>query len=167
MDIILRRAQHFADNYFMDGVAQYEELLNPAKREANSFNNPMDKIKYLSFLLVRNNKYYAEHKLECKDPEHCRYNFGYENISYYLTQELNSLGIHFNDDTFTEKEKDQADEKLDQILKDLNDIKLGQQVIYEDLTNEINELREVYFLGKKKWYQLFIGKTIDMVAGEL
>jgi hypothetical protein len=118
----------------------------------------------LNFLLDRNNNDYADHKPRCQDPENCRYNYAYENIAYYLTHELNRLGVHFNDDTFTQEDKEQAHSKLDQILKGLNDIKFSQQVIYEDLSKEINELKDLYFLGKKKWYQLFIGKSVDMFA---
>lgn len=148
----------------MGGVSRYEEVLDAAKSDVYGIDNPADKIKYLNFILDRNNKDYAKHKLVCQNPENCSHNYAYGSIEYYLTQELNRLGVHFNDDTFTEEEKEQAETKLDKILRDLNDIKLGQQVIYEDLTKEINELRDLYFLGKKKWYQLFIGKSIDMVA---
>lgn len=163
MDIILEKAKRFADNYFRD-ASKYEELLSSAKDKVFDIDNSLDKIKFINFILDRNNSDYEKHKPQCTDPDNCRYNYGYENIAYYLTQELNRLGIHFNDDTFTDEERENADSKLDQILKDLNEVKLGQQVIYEDLTKEINELRELYFLGKKKWYQLLIGKSVDMVA---
>lgn len=38
-------------------------------------------------------------------------------------------------------------------------------MLYEDLLKEINELKDLYFLGKKKWYQLLIGKSVEMAAG--
>ncbi|OLY93655.1 hypothetical protein SAMN05444008_114134 [Cnuella takakiae] len=164
MDIILKKAKQFTDRYFLGGVSHYQDIIDAAKNDVYDIDNPADKIKYLNFILDRNNKDYAEHKPVCQNPENCSYNYTYETIAYYLTQELNRLGVHFNDDTFTEEEKEQAESKLDKILKDLNELKLGQQVIYEDLSKEINELRDLYFLGKKKWYQLFIGKSVDMVA---
>lgn len=43
-------------------------------------------------------------------------------------------------------------------------MKHGQQIIYEELTDEINELKNLLFLGKKKWYQLLVGKSVEMVA---
>ena len=163
MDIILEKAKRFADNYFQN-PSRYEELLSSAKDKVYDIDNPLDKIKFINFLLDRNNADYEKHKPKCSDPENCRYNYAYENIAYYLTQELNRLGVHFDEDTFTEEEKGSAESKLDKILKDLEEVKLGQQVIYEDLTKEINELRELFFLGKKKWYQLLVGKSVDMVA---
>ncbi len=112
MDIILKKAKEFADNYFMNSVAQYEELLDAVKSEVYGIDNPLDKIKYLNFLLDRNNTDYAEHKPRCPDGKNCRYNYAYENIAYYLTQELNRLGVQFNDDTFTAEEKDKQNQNL-------------------------------------------------------
>lgn len=40
----------------------------------------------------------------------------------------------------------------------VQNIQQGQEVIFE----EFIELRELFFLGKKKWYQLLIGKSFDM-----
>lgn len=163
MDIILENAKRFADNYFQS-VLKYEQLLSSAKDKVYAIDNPLDKIRFINFLLDRSNADYKKHKRECTEPQNCRFNYAYENIAYYLAQELKRLGVHFNDDTFTEEEKESAESKIDLILKDLNQVKIGQQVIYEDLAKEINELRELYFLGKKKWYQLFIGKSVDMVT---
>jgi hypothetical protein len=42
MDIILKKAKEFADNYFMNGVTQYEELLNAAKKEVYGIDNPLE-----------------------------------------------------------------------------------------------------------------------------
>ena len=42
---------------------------------------------------------------------------------------------------------------------------MGQQIIYDDLSAELQELKDFYILGKKKWYQLFLGKTAEMVIG--
>ena len=39
--------------------------------------------------------------------------------------------------------------KLDKILSDLQTLKNGQQIIYEDLKEEIESLKELYILGKK------------------
>lgn len=165
MDIIIKQANRFTENYFNGGVSHYEEILDAAKEKVYNIDNPLDKIKFLNIVLEKKNSEYEKHKPVCGDPENCSKNFAYENISYYLTQELNRLGIHFNDDTFTDAEKQQAESRLDKILSDLNGLKIGQQIIYEDLTKEINELKDLYFLGKKKWYQLFIGKSAEMVAG--
>jgi len=164
MDIILKQANRFADNYFNGGVSRYQEILDSATDKVSAIDNPLDKIKFLNVVLEKNNSEYKKHKPVCVDPENCSKNFAYENIAYFLTQELNRLGVHFNGDTFSDIEKQEAESKLDKILSQLVDLKMGQEIIYEDLTKEINELKDLYFLGKKKWYQLLIGKSAEMVA---
>ena len=77
---------------------------------------------------------------------------------------MEGLDVVVNEDTFTVEKKNKSDEKLDQILNQMEELKLGHQIIYDDLINEINELRELYFLGKKKWYQMLAGKIVDMTV---
>ncbi|MDB0037920.1 hypothetical protein N9F08_01010 [bacterium] len=43
-------------------------------------------------------------------------------------------------------------------------MKDGQQVMYDDLIQEIEELKKWYILGKKNWKALFGGKITEMVA---
>jgi hypothetical protein len=164
MDIIVKQANKFSDNYFNGGIFKYEELLKATRNKVNEIDNTFDKIKFLNVVLEKNNSEYEKHKPDCSDPDNCRYNFAYESISYSLMQELNRLGVNFNDDTFTDIEKKETESKLEKILSDLNELKAGHQIIYEDLAKEINDLKELYFLGKKKWHQLLIGKGVDMVA---
>ena len=49
-------------------------------------------------------------------------------------------------------------------MSKIEELKLGHQIIYDDLLHEINELRELYFLGKRKWYQILAGKFVDMTV---
>lgn len=163
MDIIVKQANRFVENHIMYGL-QYKETLSSAKSKVNEIDSKLDKIKFLNVLLEATNNEYAKHLPNCGDLENCTKNFAYETIQYFLTQELNRLGVNFNDDTFSKNEKQEAESKIEEILSSIEQLKHGQQIIYEELTNEINELRDLLFLGKKKWYQLLIGKSVEMVA---
>ena len=164
MDIIIKKAEQFAKQHLSRTVQGYQEVLDIAKRQAYEIDNKGDRIKYLTYLLEQNNKAYSGHLPKCTNPIDCPENYGHESIAYFLKQELNRLGVHFDDDTFTISEMNQSESKLDQILRDLLELKNGQQIIYEDLLKEINEMRDLYYLGKKKWYQLLLGKSTDMVV---
>ncbi len=164
MDIILERANRHAKNHFRhDTVPHHKGTLESVNEELDSIDSILDKIKFINVIIEANNKTLIVHKLKCANPK-CTQDFEHGNIQYFLTQELNRLGVHLNEDTFTDEEKEKSESKLDQILKSLNDLKMGQEIIYEDLLKEINDLRELYFLGKRKWHQLFLGKCVDMVA---
>jgi hypothetical protein len=164
MDIIKETAKRFGENYLRGGFTKYQDFLDSATKNLSNIDSPTDKIKFVNKLLEINEFEYGKHKPVCTDPTGCPQNYAHETVTYYLNQELCRLGVILNDDPFTSEEKVNAESKLDQILRDLNEVKIGQHIIYEDLTKEINELRELYFLGKKKWYQLLIGKSVDMVA---
>lgn len=162
MDIITKIAKGLANRYLIGNFDEHKELLNSVKDELYNVDNPIDKINFINIILDRNKSEYEKHKLVCKNPMTCPQNYAHENVTYFLSQEINRLGGNSNKDNFTEDEKLQAESKIDQILKDLNEVKFGQQIIYDDLKKELNELRDLYFLGKRKWYQMFTGKIIDM-----
>lgn len=65
---------------------------------------------------------------------------------------------------FTIDEMASMSEKLDSVLKDLETLKAGQEIIWTDMVNELNELKSHFKLTKKNWKQLFAGKLMDMVA---
>lgn len=161
MDFIKRKAKDFTDEHFLEGIASADKLVQEARNEILNIDNKSDKIKFLNLVLEKNNLDYLAHLKVCTNKEECPANFSYEKITYYLSQELARLGIQIDEDTFTKEEKEATESKLDQILKELNELKLGQQIIFE----ELNEMRELYFLGKKKWYQLLVGKGVEMAAG--
>ena len=63
-------------------------------------------------------------------------------------------------------------DKIDELLERLKKLELGQQVIYDDLEEELQQLKElVSVLGRKDWRQMLLGKLIDAglgsVAGEV
>jgi|GEM_PF-1278696 len=67
-------------------------------------------------------------------------------------------------DPFTFEEMHAADAKLDAILEELQKLKAGQEVIWTDIREDIEELKNLYSLGKKNWRQLLLGKIAEMVA---
>lgn len=165
MDIITKLANKFVQRRLHGRITKYAEIIEAARVQLYDIDEELDKIKFLRIILEGNNEIYDEHKPNCTSPDTCPINFAHESIAYFLAQELARLGVKLNEDTFTLEEKESADSKLDKILKDLEELKVGHQIIYDDLQNELSELKELYFLGKKKWHQLFTGKCVEMVSG--
>jgi hypothetical protein len=65
---------------------------------------------------------------------------------------------------FTVDEMMEMSRKLDSLFQELQTLKLGQEIIWTDVLNELNELKAHYSLNKKNWKQLFAGKIVDMVT---
>lgn len=164
MDIISKRASRFAEQHLRGGISGsrgHKRLIEQLDSELYEIDDTLDKIKFINIVLEKNNLEFENHKLECNNPSNCNENYAYENIAYDLNKDLKSLGVKISEDAFTSDEKRETELNLEQMLSDL---KNGQEVIYEDLMKEINDLRELYFLGKKTWMQLLLGKGVDMVA---
>lgn len=172
MEYIKKRAGQFVKNYIHGQVDEHEKVIDEAKSELYRISSELDRITFLSIILEGNEKEYQRHLLDCTNKEECQINFEHESIKYYLGTELSGLGVRIDEDQFTFEERDVAENKLNRIIEDLNKImeemqviKTGQQLSYDDLMAELEELKEFYILGKKKWFQLFLGKTTEMVIG--
>jgi len=84
-----------------------------------------------------------------------------ENI---LTGEFQSPSL----DPFSQEEKVDLKNKLDQFAERLTKMEIGQQITYDDLMEEIKDLKSLLnTLGKKNWFEVFKGKMIDFGLGEI
>ncbi len=165
MNIVEKLATKSYEENIEDGAFKIRESIKNIKMLGEDFDATMDKIKFLTVHIDLVNEAYHEHLKVCKNPEHCTENEHAETLLFYLQQELKNLGVGLDNDTFTYEEKADSESKLDQILKEFQEIKLGHQIIYDDILKEIQELRDLHFLGKKKWHQLLAGKITEMTVG--
>lgn len=69
---------------------------------------------------------------------------------------------------FSQEELVILNQKLDEMLERLSKLELGQQITYDDLKNEVDELRELTkVINKKNWFQLLQGKLVSIGLGKL
>jgi hypothetical protein len=166
MNIIEKLAKKsYLDNIEYSTSANVRDKINNIKYFLNDLNSELDKIKFINIHIEIANEKYQDHLKVCTNPDDCPTNEEYEILIYYFQQVLEELGIQINEDTFTYEEKVVKDSQLEIILKQFEEVKLGNEIIYDDIIKEIAELKELYFLGKKNWTQLFAGKIVEMTAG--
>ena len=87
----------------------------------------------------------------------------------YIENLKSDNSIHYDpDDKIDPSEQEILKEKLDELLERLMKLELGQQVIYDDLADEISDLKDlVGVLGKKDWKQMLKGKLVDAGLGNI
>jgi hypothetical protein len=109
---------------------------------------------------------YDKHLLICNatDKAECPSNRFHEDILFFLQEQLEDLETNLDVDEFSPTEKKVANDNLEKILYEINLLKLGQEIKYDDFKNEFEELKDYYFLNKKNWTEMFIGKLTQMVA---
>ena len=166
MNFIEKKAHKTVSYYLSDrNIGNPKELLDTVNRDLYDVDSVEDKTAYLSIILEANDEMYNEHLKVCKNPKNCSENEAHEEVNYFLHQELKRIGVTVNSDAFTREEKETLNEYLERFAKDLKVLKDGQQIIYDDLYDEIQELKKWFIVGKKNWRQMATGKVGEMVVG--
>lgn len=160
--------QNLTKNFVRDHVNGFltdnVSIVSAAKKDVGGIYNTNDKITFLMGVLEACNKEHENHNANpCGNP-HCPYDDAILYVSYHLNQELEQLGVKVNEDTFTPEDKVVAEDKIEQIINELQTLKNGQQIIYDELVKEFSELKELIYLGKKKWYNALLGTGVNMAA---
>lgn len=83
---------------------------------------------------------------------------------FFLYGLLRDSGYNLDTNTFSNEEVSDLNSKIDSILQKLNEIQLGQEIIFDDiaeLKNDFESLKSDYISGKKRWYQRAAGIVVS------
>lgn len=92
---------------------------------------------------------------------------GVENVeSGHSDQEVSPE--YYPDDLFESYERDELKSQIDELTMRFKSFELGQQITYDDIVKELEELKRLLtVLGKKDWRQNFKGKMVEFGFGQL
>jgi hypothetical protein len=157
-------AEEIASRYIERGIGDENKLIAKVRDELFEIKSEHDKLGLLTIILEANELEYQDHLKGCTNLKTCGTNKQHQRVAYFLQQELEELGININADHFTWEEKSQCNAQLDDLIETLtaSNQMLSEQL--EILRIEIEELKNLYVLGKKNWKQLLLGKTGEMVS---
>ncbi|MBP6090697.1 MAG: hypothetical protein KA521_05540 [Crocinitomicaceae bacterium] len=156
-------ADEIANRYIKNGMSDENKVLSKVRDELFEIKAEKDKLGLLSIVLEANEVEYQNHLRDCKNPNSCSTNKQHQRVSYFLQQELEEIGMNINSDHFTWEEKTQCNAQLDDLIETLT---ASNQILSEQLEIlriEIEELKNLYVLGKKNWKQQFAGKLSEML----
>lgn len=167
MNIIEKQAQDYF-THALDSAKSYEEFCYKIIRCADKYYEGVYKIIYLEHILLLLKKQYDRHDLFCSmaNLQKCRFKNLYENSLFYLTEHIKKLKQYLRKSELRELDiynrlKFQDSEIIDIIRK--NFIVEVNLVI---LKQEIEKLRELYFLDKKTWRCLLVGKIFHLIHSD-
>jgi hypothetical protein len=143
----------------------HKNLISDLRSELFEYRKAIHKIEFVERVIQKAKIDYDNHLKVCQKGPTCSNNIFYENTLFFLQEELDELEDSLPPEDFKKFERELLNTTLQTILDDLNEIKLGQQLTYNDLSDEFDELKDLYYLNKKNWMQLFNGKITEMVAG--
>ena len=74
---------------------------------------------------------------------------------------------HIAGDEFSYEERITMNERLNSLKKEIEALKLGQEIIWTDFMREFQELKALVKGKKKTWYETFLGKVFWMTASKM
>lgn len=166
MNLIQEQATQFYEWKFNEyGI--YKEFISEVRTQLYEYRKNVHKLEFLDYLLTLLKQDFDKHLEVCQYKNEkgvCSVNKNYENSLFFIQNERDEIIESLPTTEFNLKERSEINESLQKILEDLNKIKIGQEFTYDDLVQELNELKEFYFLNKKNWSQMLIGRLTEMVA---
>lgn len=166
MNLIQDQANRFYERKFNEYV-NYQEFISEVRAELYEYRKYAHKLEFLDYLLLLLKQGFDKHLEVCQHKNEkgvCGVNKNYENSLFFIQNELDEVIENLPKTEFDIQEKAEINDSLQKILEDLNQIKIGQNITYDDIFEELNELKEFYFLNKKHWSQMLIGRLTEMVA---
>lgn len=167
MNLIQKQADDFLA-YNRHTSENYQEFIRETRSELFNYRKTAHRIEFVQKLKLELKKLYDNHLVRCnyKDDKYkCHENLFYENALFFLQEELEDLEQQITPNDFSLEERQTINIGLQQILEGINFLKTGQEVTYDDFKAEFEQLKDLYYLDKKTWSQLFAGKLTEMVAG--
>lgn len=169
MDYIEQSAHLFFKRYIghPDRISSPGPVIDAYSNKICEFFTSSDKIHFTTIILEEVNINHELHLMKCKEINECRVNFSYNAIIYHLQSKLEELGISTNIDHFTLSEKETYTSGIENLKDEIRLLELGQEIIYDDIMAEFEEQKNYFFLGKKTWKQLLIGKMVSIFGNSL
>jgi hypothetical protein len=174
-EVINRKAQQFCRGQLGGPLYTVKQLGDKIQSELWSLNSDGDRIQFLGYAINHVVEVIADHESKCHK-EHCRVGADGQEFLYFLYGKLAESGLKIEGDNFTSNEIVENNRTINELGYKLDELKTGEHILYDDIQlvaeqlNEIKtdiaELKNLYVLGKKKWYQQLHGIIFENLANK-
>lgn len=148
--------------------------IDQLETELYTLNNNKDRIQFIAYTISHINDIVAQHLPICKT-KGCRIEPDSQELLYFLYGQLAENDLHVDVDQFSRDETYANNDKINQIIRELKELKAGQEIIFEEVDlltidsaiTEAEELKGLQILGKKKWFKLVAGFAAEYGATKI
>jgi len=168
MNIIQRHAgTFFRTNGYSRSGRKCKDIIDDVKLALYGYNKDSYKLQFIERLILLYKEAFDKHLPSCTatNKSECPENQFYEDVIFFLQEELENLERTLDLNEFSPTERKTINENLEKIIYEINLLKLGQEITYDDFKDEFDEMRDHLFLNKKNWTEMFVGKIAQMIAG--
>jgi len=171
-EFITRKAKDFCTQRIRDARnISLKHNIDQLETELYKLHNEKDKIQFVAYVINHINEIVAKHLPICKTPG-CRIEPESQELLYFLYGQLEENDLNVDVDRFSRDKTYENNDKLNQIIYHLEELKAGQEIIFEEVDlltidsaiTEAEELKGLQILGKKKWFKLVAGFAAEYGA---
>lgn len=171
-EFITRKAKDFCNQRIRDAASiSLKYNIDQLETELYKLHNEKDKIQFVAYVINHINEIVAEHIAKCRTPN-CRIEPESQELLYFLYGQLEENDLNVDVDRFSRDDTYANNDKLNQIIRELKEVKAGQEIIFEEVDlltidsaiTEAEELKGLQILGKKKWFKLVAGFAAEYGA---
>lgn len=143
MNLIKQHAEEFVSYTQLDN---YEEFISSVKSKIYDYKRLAFKIEFLQHLLTLIKLKYDNHVKDCiyTGEGNCPENYQLESIMFFLNEEILDLNGEIDESDFNLKQKENLSNSINEILVSLNKLEVGQKITYDDLTEQIIEMKDYF-----------------------
>ena len=168
INLIKRHADDYFNRVIFD-VTDCEKFISYVKRNATRYDRTLDKIVFVERIAFQLKVKYDRHLLLCTLHEtcSCRFVSFFESVLFYLQYELRKLENILSQAESKVFERSTINSTLKAIVDRINATEIGNKLDYHLFMIEMDELKNYYYLNKKIWHQLLVGKLTDMLGQKI
>jgi len=168
MNLIKRQADDYFNRESTELISA-DLFLNDVKNYVLRYDDPSARIVFIERIIFLLRNKYDRHLLHCSLHESgsCRFVKFSESVLLYLQYELRKLENVLSSADFKLYERNDFNLTLKNIVDGMNIIGIDNLFDYRTFRKEIEEMNEFYFLNKKIWHQLLLGKLVEMAGNNV
>lgn len=167
MNIVQKQADEWI-RYYPKFLPNAEEFMDKLRSKLYNYHKDSDKVIFLQFVSNDIKKKFDDHVEECpklKSGLECGAERNFEDVLFFLQNDIDQYESYVDKDEYPLTLRNDIKGHLETILVEINTLKAGQEVLFNELEEQFKDLEDNNHLRKSTWQQLFFGKLTEMVAG--
>ena len=136
-------------------------FIKKTKEVVLNYNKNTQKVFFLENLLSVVNNKFERHLVFCSTKD-CRFVNYFRTIIFYIKSEIDYYESTISSSHLTKSERYSINVEINLMIKAIADLKEKNASKYAYFLTEIKEIKNYFYLDKKIWKQLLIGKIYDM-----
>lgn len=169
-DIVDKKVKTFCITYFKGPIFNINGVSERVQNQLWELNTNEDRIQFLTYLINKTTEGLSEY-LKKYPTANSHAEVSSQEVLYYLYGKISEYGFNVDIESFSGEEIIKNNSIINDLNQKLEEIKMGQQIIYDDLNEKINilinnneDLKGLYILGKKKWYLQLGGIVLENIV---